>query len=266
MRIAQTQMNTVWEDRDANLAICERLIAEASMMRCDAIVFPEMCLTGFSMNPKSTAERQHGRSMEILASLARKSEIHVIFGDSVEIDELYFNMLYVLDAHGQLVYSYKKIHPFSLSNENHFFEAGDSLGVFSIREMRFGAAICYDLRFPEVFTRMANHCDGFLVIGNWPAARIEHWNLLVRARAIDSLAFVLATNRIGAGGGLDYVASTQVVGPWAEILSPIESREIGAAGSILVWDIDPSTVQRRRESFSLLKDRREFKLQMEIKS
>jgi predicted amidohydrolase len=111
--------------------------------------------------------------------------------------------------------------------------------------------VCYDLRFPEPFRLAAEETDLFAVVANWPRERIGHWSLLLRARAVENLAFVAGVNRVGEGGKLQYPGASAVISPLGETLV-----EGGEEESVLVCEVDSKAVAEARERFPFLRDRR----------
>lgn len=118
--------------------------------------------------------------------------------------------------------------------------------------MTIGFTICYDLRFPEIFSALGNHCDLIINIANWPAKRVDHWNVLLKARAIENQIYIVGVNRTGMDGkGLEYVKSSQVINPNGEIASPITSED-----GLDTFDIDPEYINKFKQTFSTIQDRK----------
>ena len=255
MRIALIQCDIVFEDPDANLKRFGELTARAVDQGAELVVFPEMSATGYSLKPEKVAEPEGGRVFQAFVELARERSVAVAFGQAVARDGRYFNACFVVDPGGRLVYRFDKVHPFSFTGEDRLYHAGDSLSTFQLSPdgPRISGVVCYDLRFPELFTAAAADTDLFLVIANWPRERAEHWKLLLQARALDSLSFVAGVNRVGTGGKLTYQGDSMVVGAWGETIAVA-----GPDEEVLLADIDPARVREVRAGFSLLKDRREF--------
>src|SRR5262249_41877887 len=121
----------------------------------------------------------------------------------------------------------------------------------TIDGVRVTPFVCYDLRFPEPFRLAAEETDAFVVVANWPDARRDHWRTLLRARAIENLAYVLAVNRVGEGGKLRYAGDAAAISPWGEMLV-----EGGPEEAVLLCDVEPAVVRDARDRFPALKDRR----------
>ena len=159
--------------------------------------------------------------------------------------------LAVLCAPSGHVERYAKIHPFSFAGEDAHYRSGDRVVTWTVEGVRITPLVCYDLRFPEPFRLAAADTDLFVVIANWPERRRAHWQTLLRARAIENLAFVAGVNRVGEGGGLVYQGDSALVGPWGETL-------VGGAQieTVLVGEVDPHAVLEARRTFPALADRR----------
>jgi omega-amidase len=253
VKVALASLDQRWEDKQANLLRCTELVAQAAAWGGDLVVFPEMTLTGFTMDAAAVVEPQDD-SPSILAfkDIAREHNINIAFGVVLEGEDRPLNSLVVLARNGIELARYAKIHPFSFADEDRHYGAGDTLARARIARVTFGLTICYDLRFPELYSTLAPDCEALIVIANWPARRISHWHTLLRARAIDSQAFAIGVNRTGTDANdIAYPASSQVVGPLGEPLEPDRS-----ALELDLYTLEPGVVSRYRRSFPILRDRR----------
>jgi predicted amidohydrolase len=154
------------------------------------------------------------------------------------------------DSEALIIYS--KIHPFSFAGEDKVLEAGNRLGTARVGELNFGATICYDLRFPELYSAMASQCNAIITIANWPERRVNHWRSLLVARAIENQCFMFGVNRIGIdGNGLGYQKSSIAVTPDGELIEPvIPGHELD------IYEIEPADAATYRASFPTLRDKR----------
>ena len=197
MKIGLIQYSPVWEDKDANKEKITSLLTEENS-DVDLLIFPEMTLTGFSMQSEKFAEVIEGESFAYFASLAEKFECDVIAGIIEIRTGQYFNTIIHIKKNGKLKNHYHKIHPFSFSDEDTHFSGGDMPIVTEINRWKTGLSICYDLRFPELY-RMYGKQRVHLIVNaaNWPDTRTEHWRTLLKARAIENQCFVAGVNRVG---------------------------------------------------------------------
>lgn len=243
-------MDIIWEDKTENLYRAEKFITQAAEQQADLILFPEMSLTGFSMNTALTAE-DHRNTVEQFRALAQAQNINVGFGWVSAAEDKAQNHYSVVSREGQLVSDYVKIHPFSFGEESKHFIGGDRLAVFILEGVSCSTFICYDLRFPEIFQAVSNEVSLIIVAANWPATRKEHWRLLLQARAIENQVFIVGVNCVGPKGGLYYSGNSMVVDPEGNILAELTEEE-----GLLLIEIDPSKVAIYRRSFPLKADRR----------
>jgi predicted amidohydrolase len=253
MRVGLVSLDQEWEDKAENLTRCRALARRAAALEAQLIVFPEMTLTGFTMSVASVAEHPADSStIRAFSALARELRVALAFGVVLHGAERPANSMIVVAPDGAELARYAKLHPFSLAHENAHYEAGSSLATAIVHDVACGLSICYDLRFPELFTALAATCDAILVIASWPQARIGHWNALLVARAIDCQCYVVAVNRTGTdGNGIHFPRSSQVIDPRGERLVPD-----AVDGDVELFTIDARKVAAYRRAFPTLRDRR----------
>ena len=252
MKIALASLDQKWEDKFENLKRCLELTASAKAMGAELIIFPEMTLTGFSMNINCTAEDpEQSDSAKAFSELAMSNQIAVIAGVVFQLSEKVGNALLVFSKDGKEQARYFKIHPFSLANEDQFFQSGKSLAKWTCSEFKFGFSICYDLRFPELYSAMAKDCDVLVNIANWPKRRVDHWRTLLKARAIENQVYVIGVNRLGFdGNGLEYEHSSLIVNANGEFLQPFCSQT-----EMDIYQINQQELHDFRKSFPTRQDR-----------
>lgn len=252
MKLALVSLNQIWEDKKANLLLCEKYIEQASQKGVALVVFPEMTLTGFSNNISLTAEDFHNsQTMEDFSALAKKFNIALIFGVVIQDGAKALNKSVFLNKNGEIVDSYAKIHPFSFAGEDRYFNAGEKLTVVNFDGMNIGLSICYDLRFPELYTALAKRSDIIINIANWPAKRVEHWNTLLQARAIENQLFVAGVNRTGIdNNALEYVQSTNIFNANGD------KQECEEMDDMKIFEIEKSWTKGFKEKFNTTNDRK----------
>jgi predicted amidohydrolase len=181
-----------------------------------------MFATGFCLDPESTTKNEPQRTELFLSDLAREMESWVIGGMTYPAKEIgkAYNTAVTFDPNGQSISVYKKIHPIPILGRRQSSPEGRTIENLSIGSFNVTPAICYDLRFPELF-RSALHSGTnlFVVLGCWPKSRINHWVTLLKARAIENQSYVVGVNRIGKDKDLEYGGRTMVVSPLGEILA-----------------------------------------------
>src|SRR4030067_1303740 len=171
MNINLFQYNPSWEDKRKNkdkiLSLLKGKIPTSSLL-----LFPEMTLTVFSMNTEKLAEEREGKSFQFFSELAKKFSTSIIAGIIEKDENNFFNTLIHINSSGDLISYYRKVHPFSYSDEDKYYRGGDKPVVTEIDDWKIGLSICYDLRFPELFRFYANErVDLIINIANWPALR-----------------------------------------------------------------------------------------------
>jgi predicted amidohydrolase len=249
MRVALVQMDLAWEDPATNHARAERRLQEAAALGARFAVLPEMFVCGFSMDAGRFAEAEGGPTESFLSQVAEGLGMWVLAG--VPLQPGPRNCAVLVSPAGDLR-RYTKLHPFSFAREHEHYRPGAAVEVWDVEGLRVAPFVCYDLRFPEPFRMVADDVHLYAVIANWPERRRAHWQALLRARAIENLAFVAGVNRCGDGGGLHYSGDSACLSPWGEAL-------VGAAEgeAVLVAEVDAAAVAAARAAFPALADRRE---------
>lgn len=257
MRAHLIQMDIAWEDKPANYRKAESLIARASPKPGDLVLLPEMFDTGFSFNIEKTADRDES-TLRFLSELARDHEIYVHGARTVHPPGHSHarNHATVVDPSGRVLADYAKIHPFSLGKEHERFQGGNEVMLWQWGDgaagLRMCPAVCYDLRFPELFrTGLSRGAQGFAIGASWPEARAHHWRALLIARAIENQAFVFGINRVGKDPSSSYAGGSVALGPRGEVLGELANEE-----ATLSIEVDPREVKAWREKFPAWKDAR----------
>lgn len=254
MRIGLAQMDIFWENVQKNMEKAEDFIKKAKENQVELLIFPEMTLTGFSMHVEKTT-KDWQQQVHFFEEMSRQYEISIIFGypapAGISGQKMYHNHL-ALAEHGRVRMDYTKLHPFTFGQEGEYFSGGEEIVCTPWKDTMLGAFICYDLRFPEIFQISSAKSELIVLIANWPVSRIDDWDCLLKARAIENQAYIAAVNRTGEGGGLLYNGHSALYGPRGERLTTLCQEE-----SLLIGEVDPEYVRRCRDVFPLKKDRRE---------
>jgi len=250
LRAAGLQLDSAWEDPSASFGRAERLLAQAAGQGVRLAVLPEMFATGFSMRAEGLLSMAPV-IRAFLSEAARRHGLWLCAGVVLSGAQRPRNAALIVDPDGAERLRYDKLHPFSLAGEPEHYESGDRLGTVTIEGLRVTPLICYDLRFPEPFRLRASETDAFLVIASWPAARREHWRVLLRARAIENQAYVLGVNRVGDADGQYHAGDSMLIDPLGEVLAAAADQE-----AVLAGDLDAQKVADLRQRFSFLADRR----------
>ena len=249
MKAGLVQYNPVWEDKNNNIEKIDNLLSGAEE-RADLLVFPEMTLTGFTMNASRFAEKADGESFEYFSGIAQKSRAHVLAGLIEEDEGNYYNTLLHINESGKTLSKYRKLHPFSYSTEDKHYKKGEGISVTDIGEFKAGLTICYDLRFPELYRLYGKERAHLaIVIANWPVARIEHWRALLKARAIENQFYVIGVNRVGNDPKLKYNGYSSVYDPMGVEITFSADEE-----KVITADIFREKVEETRTKLPFLDD------------
>lgn len=258
LQVAGVQADLAWQDRDANHAMARTEVGRAAALGARLVVLPEMFPSGFSMDTARVAEAQDGPSAELLVDLAARHDVWTAGTFACRHDSgLPTNRFLVAGPDGEVT-TYDKVHPFTHGDEADHYVGGTRLRVAEVDGVRLGLAVCYDLRFANLFWTLGPGVDGFLVPANWPCARAAHWRALLVARAIENQAYVLGVNRVGVGrrlggGDLDYCGDTMLVDPMGATLAAASGQS-----NLVLGTIDTDEVAQVRDRFRFLPDRREL--------
>jgi len=249
MKIGLIQYSPVWEDKEANKEKISVLL-NAKKTDVDLLIFPEMTLTGFTMKSGEFAESLQGESFKFFSELAISKKTNIFAGVIVKGRRKSFNTLIHIKPDGKLLKLYRKIHPFSYSNEDQFYDPGSKPARTKVKSWQVGLSICYDLRFPELYRKYGKKRAHLIVnIANWPDTRIEHWRTLLKARAIENLCYVAGVNRVGDAQGLHYNGFTSIFDPMGKEIAAVENEE-----RIIITEIDKNIVNETRKQFPFLDD------------
>ncbi len=256
MQLASIQMSVVEVDKKATIAKAIEAISQCQ--DSDLVILPEIWNVGFMSFDQyiSEAEAKNGPTLTALTQAARKAGVYLHSGSFVEKDgDVYYNSSYLISPGGEILGNYRKIHLFGYnSRETQILTSGDAIAVVDTPLGRFGMATCYDLRFPELFRRMA--ADGaeiFLVCSAWPYPRLEHWLMLNRVRALENQCFLMSANSVGLNQGAQFVGHSMIVDPWGVILASGGDEDV-----ILKTAIDLDRLKDAREKFPAMADRRDW--------
>lgn len=246
MKIGILQYDISWEDRKKNRQRISEILKGAPEL--DWIILPEMSLSGFSMDSQKTTIDEDDLLFIKNTAIAQKA-----FLTTGAVRESK-NCLITVDPEGSELPVYAKMHLFSFARENHHYQNGTEPVSLQIKGWRITPAICYDLRFANLFWESAPRTDLYIVIANWPASRREHWITLLRARAIENQSFVVGVNRIGKDPNNEHCGDSLVINPFGEILLHSDNRE-----GLFTAQISLDQVEEVREKFQFIPDRRDIK-------
>ena len=261
MKLGLAQIFIQWENKELNKLHVKKCVEEFSKAVSEynetaLLLFPEMSLTGFSMNTENTADLDK-ETVEYCEELSEEYGVAIGIGWVKKKEKLCENHYSIVTPTKGEVSDYIKIHPFSYSEENKFFKGGNKISICELDNLKIGTAICYDLRFPEIFQVMSKDADLIIVPANWPKKRRTHWNTLLAARAIENQCFLAGINCCGLIGGIEYSGDSALYSPMGdsvEYIDVIEDADLN--NKIFIYNISNS-VSEIRKSFPVKQDRRE---------
>ena len=247
--ITIVQPNLIWEEVNTNLRNLEKLIN--SITETDLIILPEMFNTSFSLKT-TLAEKMEGKSVNWLKKIALKKNTAICGSLSIKDGVDYYNRLIWITQTGKLFY-YDKKHLFSLSKEDNCFSPGEKRLVVVLNGWKICPFICYDLRFPA-WCRYKGDYDCLIFIASWPAKRINAWQNLIKARAIENMSYVIGVNRVGLDGNMVSFNGRSC------LIDPLGKDCFTANEQVLVKNISLSryNLQKSRELYGFLNDRDNF--------
>jgi deaminated glutathione amidase len=264
MRVAAVQLNST-NDKDRNLETARRLVREAAAAGAELVALPEKwnLLAPPAELEAGAEELDGGVSTEAARGWAREHGIHVLagsIGERVAGADRLFNTSALIDPSGGLIAVYRKIHMFDVEvggvtyRESEAEQPGDEIVTAAAGAVEVGLTVCYDLRFPELYRILAVRGARLITVPSafTLATGRDHWEVLLRARAIENQAFVLAPNQVGQAPP-HYVSygRSMIVDPWGVVLAQAADRE-----GVIVADLDLERQTAIRESLPSLANRR----------
>lgn len=213
LKVGILQFDQVWQDKKSNFDRIRLFLADFKNL--DLLLLPEMFHTGFSMDISYADDWNQSEGINFLLELSRQLNLAIYTSIMVKDGHYYNRGVFVLPD-GQ-IHTYDKRKSFSLGGENLQFSSGNVETIVSYKNWKFNLQICYDLRFPELVRSQLNEdgsvkYDVLLYVANWPQTRIQHWDILLGARAIENQCYVVSCNRVGIdGNGLLYNGHSQAL-------------------------------------------------------
>lgn len=255
LAVALIQTGLIWENPEANRIKLEKKIN--AIEGADVIVLPEMFTSGFTMNATEVAETMDGNTINWLKQLADKNQTAIVGSLIITENSNYYNRLVFVEPNGTLT-TYDKRHTFTLAGEHKVYTAGTEKVVLEYKGWKICSLICYDLRFP-VWARNTEDYDLLIYVANWPKVRVNAWDALLKARAIENMAYCVGVNRVGLDGNKyeysGHSASYNVLGHRMDSIP--KSKE---AFEMVI--LEKEHITKYREKLGFLKDRDDFSLKV----
>lgn len=248
-------MDIVFGDPAANRRKAMAMIEEGVRQKAKLFVLPELWTTGYALDHLlDLGESEFGLTVQMLKKAAQEYGVEIITGSIAEIrNNKVYNTAYAINANGDIIGKYSKIHLVPMMNEDKFLTPGNQKGMFEFSFGKAGIIICYDLRFTELPRSLSlNGCQAMFVSAQWPVIRGKHWLTLNVARAIENQIFVIAVNRVGQDINNKFFGHSLVIDPWGEIIA--EGSETDE--QVIIADVEFSMVNLIRKEIPIFADRR----------
>ena len=257
MKIAAAQIACVVGDISANLKKIRDFASRAKAQAADWIVFPEMADTGYVMSVIRThAAAWHEGAVPELRRIAQELSLGIVCGVSEREGAAIFNTQIVIAANGEILGKYRKTHLFSPApiEEHKCFTAGPGTVSLPTGQFRFGLSICYDLRFPELYRKLATaeSADVFVLSSAWPFPRVEHFRTLALARAIENQSYLIAANRVGTDDGVTFCGSSAIIDPSGTLIAAASADH----EELIVSEVSEELLHEVRERMPIFAHRR----------
>ena len=251
MKIVLIQTSLSWENPSENRASLQETISSISQY-VDLIVLPEMFTSGFTMNPKYVAETMNGETVTWLKEIAKTKNSAITGSLVIEENGNYYNRLVFVFPSGDIE-TYDKRHLFTLAGEDKIYTSGNQKLIVEYKGFKICPLICYDLRFP-VFSRNVEEYDLLIYVANWPKPRVSSWDILLKARAVENMSYVIGVNRIGTDeNNHEYVGHSQAVDFLGNYIQQPQETE-----GVFIVELDKEKMLDVRSKLSFLSDKDRF--------
>jgi omega-amidase len=240
--IAVGQLAPCWGDPKQTLQKVRKTAARAAEAGAVLLALPEQVLTGWDPLHAAFPQEEDGPLVSALQEIAADLQIALLCSIQQRAEPMPTNMAVMIDADGRTLTRYAKMHPFSPGDEHLHYSAGAGISTCSIAGVRFGIAICYDLRFEDLFAAYAREeVDAVLVPAAWPCSRIAHWERFLRMRAEEYGYYLVGINTAAVTTPVDrYCGHSMIVNPVGDLQAQADEAE-----QILYASLDPGTVRHR---------------------
>lgn len=253
MKIALIQTELSWENPTENRHLLQEKINTIAL-DVDLMVLPEMFTSGFTMNPKNVAETMQGESVLWLKEVAKLRNCAVTGSLIIEENGNYYNRLVFVFPSGA-IQTYDKRHLFTLAGEEKVYTSGKEKLIVNYKGFKICPLICYDLRFP-VFARNVENYDVLIYVANWPKPRVNAWDILLKARAVENMSYVIGVNRVGLDANHhDYVGHSQAVDFLGNYMQEPQENE-----GVFIVELDKKSLDETRTKLAFLNDKDTFTL------
>ncbi|WP_299127864.1 amidohydrolase [uncultured Winogradskyella sp.] len=254
LTVALIQTSLAWENPTENRRLLSDKINSVAD-DVDLFVLPEMFTSGFTMNASLVAETMQGDTLLWLKNLAEEKQAAIMGSLVITENARFYNRLVCVEPTGK-VHQYDKRHTFTLAGEDKVYKAGSKKIIFDYKGFKICPLICYDLRFP-VWARNIENYDLLVYAANWPKVRVNAWDALLQARAIENMCYCIGVNRVGLdGNNYEYSGHSAVFDVLGNRLDSIASGK----ETIETITLEQSHITKYRNKLGFLKDKDNFTL------
>ena len=252
LKVCSVQMDSKLGDVGYNIRQVHKLILEAKKQDIELVVLPELFDVGYDLDLIKTMAYDTECTLNELKHISSSTNIYIVAGVYECLNGEAFNTAYVIAPNGEILGKYRKNKLFCLSKEKEIFNPGTKLEMIEIKNIKFGLMICYDIRFPEIGrSYVAEGCEAIIVLSAFPFPRLEHWKILLRARAIENQMYIIAANRVGKDKEFWFHGKSCIIDPWGTILHEGNETDEG----LIISTISKDEVIRVRKALPALDDR-----------
>ena len=253
LKITTVQAELKWQDKSANLLHFDNLLKDIAS---DVIVLPEMFATGFSMDAENNFSEMDGPEHEWMKKTAARIDSVICGSLIIKEDDNFFNRFLWVTPEGQTEF-YDKRHLFRMADEHHSYSAGEQNKIVELKGWKLCLQVCYDLRFPVWSRNKDLAYDIVLYVANWPERRSHAWKSLLRARAIENLAYCVGVNRVGKDGNdISYSGDSAILDFLGHEITNIPAHKERIESTVLNYQ----KLADYREKFPAWKDADNFQL------
>lgn len=252
LKIALIQAPLIWENPQANRTYFSNVLKDISS-EIDIIILPEMFNTGFTMQPENVAKEEGPKTLAWMQQKANQTDAALVGSLPFFENDSFTNRLFFVEPNGKVAY-YDKRHTFTLAGEHKVYKAGNEKLIVDFKGFKICPMVCYDLRFP-VWSRNTEDYDVLIYVANWPKPRTLAWDTLLKARAIENMAYCVGVNRIGKDEtGHEYIGHSAIYDALGEKLAYSE------AEGIIYGTLSKDHIMNTRQNLKFLDDRDSFEL------
>ena len=255
MKITLVQTPIVWGQKAENLRIIKKKI-EKLARQTDLVVLPELFSTGFIIDRPELSETMSGATVEMLMNMAEEGDFAITGSFLCAENGKTYNRAFFILPSGK-IFTADKRHTFTLAHEEKYIERGNKKLTVNYKGFNIRILVCYDIRFPVWARNVDGEYDILIYVANFPDKRIEAWDALLPARAIENQAFVCGVNRIGAdGNGFTHAGHSQLIDYKGKRLLNFAEHEENEK----TFEIEIEPLNTFREKFPFWKDADDFRI------